>query len=192
MFIQWIETHWNRYFLSSFPSLKCLSYNFLLFGCVFSNLCDITLVLLGCHFFPRSVQEVLSRGEFRLTQIQTIPKLLFRFVLFSFHLAWLLTLSLSACLPPLPIPTTAPIITKPCQYGGCGHVNQPGQHHLLPAVYLQRNKGVCLFVVAGVECCRPRAVIQQHMLLSASPQPPLSEKANSTQRINGIGEETRR
>lgn len=35
---------------------------------------------------------------------------------------------------------------------------------------------------------RLRAVIQQHMLLSA----PLSEKANSTQGINGIGKGTRR
>ena len=46
-----------------------------------------------------------------------------------------------------------PITTKPCHHGSCGHVNQPSQHHLFPAVYLQPNKGVCLFVVAGVECC---------------------------------------
>lgn len=45
------------------------------------------------------------------------------------------------------------ITTKPCRHSGLGHVNLPGQHHLFPAVYLQPNKGVCLFVVAGEECC---------------------------------------
>ena len=64
---------------------------------------------------------------------------------------------LSAFLLSLP-PSLAPhrfvlSTTKPCHHGSCGHVNQPGQHHLFPAVYLQPNKGVCLFVVAGVECC---------------------------------------
>lgn len=46
-----------------------------------------------------------------------------------------------------------PITTKPCHHSSCGHINQSGQHHLFPAVYLQPNKEVCLFVVAGVECC---------------------------------------
>lgn len=131
-------------------SLVCFSCNLLQFGCLFSNLCDITLIHLLLGFFS-GVQEALSRVNFRPKQM---PKLLSKFVFFSFHLTWLLLLSLS-----LPFsPSLSPflfvlIITKPCHHGSCGHVNQPGQHHLFPAVYLQPNKGVCLFVVAGVECC---------------------------------------
>lgn len=59
--------------------------------------------------------------------------------------------TLFLCLPPPS--NVSPCHNKPWHHGSCGHVNQPGQHHLLPAVYLQPNKGVCLFVVAGVECC---------------------------------------
>lgn len=55
--------------------------------------------------------------------------------------------------PSFSTPLFVLITTKPCHHSSWGHVNQPGQHHLFPAVYLQPNKGVCLFVVAGEECC---------------------------------------
>lgn len=172
------------------------SCNLLQFGCLFSNICDIRHIIVQHSFFLRCVQEVLSKGDLKPTQIHLQMHKLHSAicgVFFLFLFIWLdFSLSLSALLlsPSLTPHPFVPITTKPCHHGSCGHVNQPGQHHLFPAVYLQPNKGVCLFVVAGVECC-----VGWGLLFNSTccyqPPPPLSEKANSTQRINGR-EETRR
>lgn len=137
--------------------------------------------MLGPLFFLRCAQEVLSRGDHTNPNKQT--KLLSKMFFFSFHLAWLIMLSLPFSSPSLSLLLVVLIITKPCHHGSCGHVNQPGQRHLFPAVYLQPNKGVCLFVVAGVECCVGWGLLFN----SARCYQPPSLNANSTQGINGIG-----
>lgn len=78
------------------------------------------------------------------------------FLYLSLHLTWLdfsCAFSPPFFTPSFSTPLFVLITTKPCHHSSWGHVNQPGQHHLFPAVYLQPNKGVCLFVVAGEECC---------------------------------------
>ena len=63
-------------------SSVCFSCNLLQFGCLFSNLCDITLIHLLFGFFS-GVQEVFSGVDLRPKQM---PKLLSKIVFFSFHL----------------------------------------------------------------------------------------------------------
>lgn len=137
-------------FLFPYFFFGVFSCNLLRFECLFSNLCDITPIpLLLDTLFLRCVQEVLSKGDFRPAHTQTIAQTALQICAF-FSCSLSLPLSASPSLYPH---LFVPITTKPCHHGSCGHVNQPGQHHLFPAVYLQPNKGVCLFVVAGVECC---------------------------------------
>lgn len=141
-------------------------------------------------FFSSGVLRVFLWGFQTHTNTNKRPKVLSSFM--HFFSSDLTSQAHSACLSPLPplsLHLFVPITTKPRHHGSCGHVNQPGQHHLFPAVYLQPNKGVCLFVVAGVECC-----VGWGLLFNSTRcyQPPLSEKANSTRGINGRGEETRR
>lgn len=132
---------------------------------------------------------MLPGGDFSVSRKQ-MPKLLSNSVFFlSFLFLASPALSLSAFSVSLPLSSSVPITTKPCQHCSCGHVNQPGQHHLFPAVYLQPNKGVCLFVVAGVECC-----VGWGLLFNSArcyPSPSL-KRPIQLRGINGMGKETRR
>lgn len=102
-----------------------------------------------------SLEGILDRCRHK--QMPKLPsRCRFFFFCFSLHVAWP-DFSCASSPPFFPPSYSTPlfvlITTKPCHHSGWGHVNQPGQHHLFPAVYLQPNKGVCLFVVAGEECC---------------------------------------
>lgn len=105
--------------------------------------------------------------------------------------SWLepLSVSLHFTSPSPSLHLLASFSTKPCHRHDCGHVN-----HLASIICSQ------LFTSSQTKesaffCCRwggvlrrLRAVIQQRMPLSI----PLIEKPNSAQRINEMGEETRR
>lgn len=112
------------------------------------------------HVFSQTCPERALKRRFQThTNTNKWPKSFKKYVCIWLDLSYSLSLSVSVSPPSLSPHLFVLIITKPCHHGSRGHVNQPGRHHLFPAVYLQPNKGVCLFVVAGVECCVGRGLL---------------------------------
>lgn len=152
---------WSYFFFA----LVCFSCNFLQFQCLFSNLCDITLIPLLLGFFFSGVFRTFSPESISDPhKHKQMPKLLWKFVLTS---------------PPLTLPFFSPslsphlfalITTKPCHHGSCGHVNQPRPASSVPSCLppaKQRSLSFCCRW--GGVLRRLRAVIQQHTPLSAPP-----------------------
>ncbi len=109
-------------------------------------------LLLALCFFLRYVHRSFQRVFQTRTNKNKCPKCFPNLCLFFFSFFIWLDFSRSLAVPFFS-PSLSPhpfvlITTKPCHHGSCSHVNQPSQHHLFPAVYLQAKQRSLPF------CCR--------------------------------------